>query len=28
MRKALDRVAAAGPLSRDVHEIITKSLEN
>jgi aminopeptidase N len=28
MRKALDRVASAGPLSRDVHEIITKSLEN
>jgi aminopeptidase N len=28
MRKALDRVATAGPLSRDVHEIITKSLEN
>ncbi len=28
MRRALDRVASAGPLSRDVHEIITKSLEN
>jgi aminopeptidase N len=28
MRGALDRVASAGPLSRDVHEIITKSLEN
>ena len=28
MREALERVAAADPLSRDVREIITKSLEN
>jgi aminopeptidase N len=28
MRAALERVAAADPLSRDVREIITKSLEN
>ena len=28
MRAALERVAAADPLSRDVREIVTKSLEN
>jgi len=28
MREALERVVAAGPLSRDVREIVTKSLEN
>ena len=28
MHRALDRVASAGGLSRDVREIITKSLEN
>ena len=28
MREALERVAAAAPLSRDVREIVTKSLEN
>jgi aminopeptidase N len=28
MRAALERVAAAASLSRDVREIITKSLEN
>jgi aminopeptidase N len=28
MRRALERVAAAGHLSRDVREIVTKSLEN
>ena len=28
MRHALEHVAASGPLSRDVREIVTKSLEN
>jgi aminopeptidase N len=28
MRHALERVAAVGSLSRDVREIVTKSLEN